>query len=194
MFLPVFMISFRMFLLAEPKCSETWSLKGGRFILLVANLTQLWVNPGRRSVSVTTSPHFPRQGRPGWHIECSAMASDVLGDSMDIHSGGFDLKFPHHDNELAQSEVSGVREVRWGRVWTRLLPNGVYLEVFKMSFLYILVYSQLILKIPIRYQSGHILVQIWSPWVLSLCFKPGMSNLASKLGLIGSKWDKSGTF
>jgi len=44
-------------------------------------------------------------GRPGWHIECSAMASDVLGDSMDIHSGGFDLKFPHHDNELAQSEA-----------------------------------------------------------------------------------------
>lgn len=45
------------------------------------------------------------KGRPGWHIECSAMASDILGDSMDIHSGGFDLKFPHHDNELAQSEA-----------------------------------------------------------------------------------------
>lgn len=45
------------------------------------------------------------QGRPGWHIECSAMASKALGESMDIHTGGFDLKFPHHDNELAQSEV-----------------------------------------------------------------------------------------
>ena len=44
-------------------------------------------------------------GRPGWHIECSAMASAVLGDSMDIHTGGVDLKFPHHDNELAQSEA-----------------------------------------------------------------------------------------
>ena len=42
------------------------------------------------------------QGRPGWHIECSVMASAVLGESMDIHSGGYDLKFPHHDNELAQ--------------------------------------------------------------------------------------------
>ena len=42
------------------------------------------------------------QGRPGWHIECSVMASAVLGQSMDIHSGGYDLKFPHHDNELAQ--------------------------------------------------------------------------------------------
>ena len=41
-------------------------------------------------------------GRPGWHIECSVMASAILGQSMDIHTGGFDLKFPHHDNEIAQ--------------------------------------------------------------------------------------------
>ncbi|KAI9807134.1 MAG: hypothetical protein M1825_005852 [Sarcosagium campestre] len=45
------------------------------------------------------------KGRPGWHIECSAMASDVLGSKIDIHSGGIDLAFPHHDNELAQSEA-----------------------------------------------------------------------------------------
>lgn len=44
-------------------------------------------------------------GRPGWHIECSAMASDVLGGQFDIHSGGIDLAFPHHDNELAQAEA-----------------------------------------------------------------------------------------
>lgn len=44
-------------------------------------------------------------GRPGWHIECSAMASGKLGKQMDIHSGGIDLAFPHHDNELAQSEA-----------------------------------------------------------------------------------------
>lgn len=44
-------------------------------------------------------------GRPGWHIECSVMASAILGDNMDIHSGGVDLAFPHHDNEMAQSEV-----------------------------------------------------------------------------------------
>lgn len=44
-------------------------------------------------------------GRPGWHIECSAMASARLGKQMDIHSGGIDLAFPHHDNELAQSEA-----------------------------------------------------------------------------------------
>ena len=45
------------------------------------------------------------RGRPGWHIECSAMASARLGKHMDIHSGGIDLAFPHHDNELAQSEA-----------------------------------------------------------------------------------------
>ncbi|CAI5537263.1 unnamed protein product [Closterium sp. Naga37s-1] len=44
-------------------------------------------------------------GRPGWHIECSAMASDIVGFPMDIHSGGIDLRFPHHDNELAQAEA-----------------------------------------------------------------------------------------
>ncbi|XP_078489101.1 cysteine--tRNA ligase, cytoplasmic-like isoform X2 [Ciona intestinalis] len=45
------------------------------------------------------------KGRPGWHIECSVMASSILGSTMDIHTGGVDLKFPHHDNELAQAEA-----------------------------------------------------------------------------------------
>lgn len=44
-------------------------------------------------------------GRPGWHIECSVMASHLLGCNIDIHSGGCDLKFPHHDNEIAQAEA-----------------------------------------------------------------------------------------
>ena len=44
-------------------------------------------------------------GRPGWHIECSAMATDLLGQPFDIHGGGMDLKFPHHENEIAQSEA-----------------------------------------------------------------------------------------
>ena len=45
------------------------------------------------------------RGRPGWHIECSVIASDILGPNLDVHAGGVDLKFPHHDNELAQSEA-----------------------------------------------------------------------------------------
>lgn len=44
------------------------------------------------------------EGRPGWHIECSVMSSSIFGETLDIHSGGCDLKFPHHDNEIAQTE------------------------------------------------------------------------------------------
>jgi cysteinyl-tRNA synthetase len=47
------------------------------------------------------------RGRPGWHIECSAMASKYLGESFDIHGGGVDLRFPHHENEQAQSRAAG---------------------------------------------------------------------------------------
>ena len=50
------------------------------------------------------SPFGP--GRPGWHIECSAMSMDALGETFDIHGGGPDLKFPHHENEIAQSEAA----------------------------------------------------------------------------------------
>ena len=46
------------------------------------------------------------EGRPGWHIECSAMSMKYLGESFDIHTGGVDLIFPHHENEIAQSEAS----------------------------------------------------------------------------------------
>ena len=47
------------------------------------------------------------RGRPGWHLECSAMAGKFLGDAFDIHGGGIDLKFPHHENERAQSQAAG---------------------------------------------------------------------------------------
>ncbi|WP_227269371.1 cysteine--tRNA ligase [Roseobacter weihaiensis] len=47
------------------------------------------------------------RGRPGWHIECSAMARDLLGETFDIHGGGIDLQFPHHENEIAQSKCAG---------------------------------------------------------------------------------------
>ena len=51
-------------------------------------------------------------GRPGWHLECSAMASAYLGDEFDIHGGGLDLVFPHHENEIAQSESAGQKFAR----------------------------------------------------------------------------------
>src|SRR6185312_12808709 len=46
------------------------------------------------------------RGRPGWHLECSAMAIDLLGETLDIHAGGIDLIFPHHEDEIAQSEAA----------------------------------------------------------------------------------------
>ena len=55
------------------------------------------------------------QGRPGWHIECSAMSSHFLGRTFDIHGGGSDLKFPHHENEIAQSE--GAHDCTFANYW-----------------------------------------------------------------------------
>ncbi|MFY0406695.1 cysteine--tRNA ligase [Solicola sp. PLA-1-18] len=54
------------------------------------------------------------RGRPGWHLECSAMAGKYLGDEFDVHGGGLDLRFPHHENELAQSRAAGQR---FARLW-----------------------------------------------------------------------------
>ena len=54
-------------------------------------------------------------GRPGWHIECSAMSKRYLGDTLDIHAGGVDLMFPHHENEIAQSEAANHKP--FARVW-----------------------------------------------------------------------------
>lgn len=70
------------------------------------------------------------EGRPGWHIECSAMASRVFGDRLDLHTGGKDLAFPHHENEMAQSEsFHGVAQ--WGA--TYLHSGHVMLRGSKMS-------------------------------------------------------------
>jgi len=55
------------------------------------------------------------RGRPGWHIECSAMSKRYLGDTFDIHAGGIDLMFPHHENEIAQSEAANGQTL--ARVW-----------------------------------------------------------------------------
>jgi len=62
-------------------------------------------------------------GRPGWHIECSAMANKYLGETIDIHSGGQDLIFPHHENEIAQSECANCKP--FARYW---MHNG-YINV-----------------------------------------------------------------
>ncbi len=65
------------------------------------------------------------RGRPGWHIECSVMTRDLLGDTLDIHAGGEDLVFPHHTNEIAQSEtLTGKQFVRYWVHIRHLMING----------------------------------------------------------------------
>jgi cysteinyl-tRNA synthetase len=68
-------------------------------------------------------------GRPGWHIECSAMAMKYLGDTLDIHTGGIDLAFPHHENEIAQSEAATGKP--FARYW--LHAEHLLVEGEKMS-------------------------------------------------------------
>lgn len=74
------------------------------------------------------SPWGP--GRPGWHIECSAMAAEVIPGEIDIHSGGIDLQFPHHDNEMAQSEAYYPSE-QWVNYF--LHAGHVHIQGHKMS-------------------------------------------------------------
>ena len=84
-------------------------------------------NPGDFVLWKPSGEHLPGwespwgRGRPGWHIECSAMAAAHLGETIDIHAGGVDLQFPHHENEIAQSECA-----HGGRTFARFwLHNGM---------------------------------------------------------------------
>lgn len=77
-------------------------------------------------------PHWPSpwgKGRPGWHLECSVMSTDLLGESIDIHGGGLDLIFPHHENEICQSE--GVFSKPFSSYWMH--HNMIQFQSEKMS-------------------------------------------------------------
>ncbi len=80
--------------------------------------------PGEASWDTEIGP-----GRPGWHIECSVMAMDALGESFDLHAGGEDLTFPHHENEIAQSEALTGKE--FSRFWMHV--RFLLVEGEKMS-------------------------------------------------------------
>ena len=83
-------------------------------------------NPGDFALWKGAKPGEPQwespwgPGRPGWHIECSAMSAKILGKTLDIHGGGLDLQFPHHENELAQSE--SFNDAPFARYW---MHNGL---------------------------------------------------------------------
>jgi len=98
----------------------------------------LWKSPkaGEPESAAWDSPWG--KGRPGWHIECSAMTLGELGESFDIHAGGLDLRFPHHENELAQSTAAGYEFAKYwmhnglvnvaGQKMSKSLGNGVSVE------------------------------------------------------------------
>ncbi|MDO5718732.1 MAG: cysteine--tRNA ligase [Tissierellia bacterium] len=87
----------------------------------------LWKKKKEESEPAWPSPWG--EGRPGWHIECSVMARSILGDTIDIHAGGEDLQFPHHENEIAQSET--LTGKRFANYW---MHNGmINVENRKMS-------------------------------------------------------------
>lgn len=103
-------------LFAVDSFAEYGKLSGQQTSCLRANVRKT-LEEGKRDVldfvlwkmAKPGEPSWPSpwgQGRPGWHIECSAMSTELLGFTLDIHGGGVDLKFPHHENEIAQSECT----------------------------------------------------------------------------------------
>lgn len=95
----------------------------------------LW--KGRSKENNPHEPHWPTPwshvgGRPGWHIECSAMASHLFGENIDFHSGGLDLRFPHHENEEAQSCAHHKCD-QWVNYWIHIGQLHVVGEEHKMS-------------------------------------------------------------
>src|SRR6476620_9042898 len=93
----------------------------------------LWKEPGSE-----TEPAWDTEigrGRPGWHIECSAMSMKYLGESFDIHAGGIDLVFPHHENEIAQSEgATGKQFVRYWIHFEHLKVEGETMSKSKGNY------------------------------------------------------------
>ena len=120
---------------------EGEAIGGGR---RAAHDFALWkaAKPGEPETAAWDSPWG--KGRPGWHIECSAMTLNELGESFDIHGGGLDLRFPHHENELAQSRAAGYDFAsHWmhnglvtvsGQKMSKSLGNGVSVdELFELG-------------------------------------------------------------
>ena len=88
----------------KTRCEKCESMRMPRIIFKIIKSEPAWWSPWG-------------WGRPGWHIECSAMAMKYLGETLDIHAGGVDLIFPHHENEIAQSEaVTGKNSSDTGRI------------------------------------------------------------------------------
>ena len=86
------------------------------------------------------------RGRPGWHIECSAMSMDALGNNFDIHGGGIDLKFPHHENEIAQSVCATGEE--FAKCWMHTGPLRIDKEKMSKSLHNFITIKEALKKFP----------------------------------------------
>ena len=89
----------------SPQDFALWKFKGGSYVTGAVGLAEGSERLKGTAASVPSEPVWASPwglGRPGWHIECSAMTHSLFGSKLDIHSGGVDLKFPHHTNEIAQ--------------------------------------------------------------------------------------------
>ncbi len=93
----------------------------------------LWKEPANENEPAWDAPIG--RGRPGWHIECSAMSMKYLGETFDIHAGGIDLVFPHHENEIAQSEgATGKQFVRYWIHFEHLKVEGETMSKSKGNY------------------------------------------------------------
>lgn len=146
------------------------------------------------------------KGRPGWHIECSVMSSDILGDEFDIHGGGIDLIFPHHENEIAQSEGAGKKFAHYwihhglltinAQKMSKSLGNFItvkdFLEKYKNADLLKLLFLSTHYQHPVDYTDGKIkeaenqlinfkafflLVDVWKKFWELWFSKPELVNL-----------------
>ncbi|MBA3068712.1 MAG: cysteine--tRNA ligase [Hyphomonas sp.] len=152
----------------------------------------LWkfAKPGEPEDAIWDSPWG--RGRPGWHIECSAMAAKHLGKTIDIHGGGVDLQFPHHENEIAQSECAH------GQVMARYWLHNGFLDMggekMSKSLGNVVLVHDLLKQWPgevIRFAmlSGHYRAPLdWTPELL----KQAKTTLDRIYGALRRVWDETG--
>jgi cysteinyl-tRNA synthetase len=112
---------------SEARDSSFGRLEGDQYEKEEVGDFALWKAQKDADEPAWESPWGP--GRPGWHIECSAMSMEYLGETLDIHNGGVDLRFPHHENEIAQSEAATGKP--FARFW--LHSEHLLVDGMKMS-------------------------------------------------------------
>ena len=113
----------------------------------------LWINARPATLQKWQSPWGV--GFPGWHLECSAMSTKYLGEEFDVHGGGLDLKFPHHENEIAQNiGCCGIQPARYWLHTNMLTVNGVKMSKSK---------GNSVLPVELFTGSGSVLARAYSP-------------------------------